>query len=608
MQKQEKKTYFKAPNSWTGELWKENEMPAHGYATYYLKVYVPSSQEKLALKIPPMGTASKLIINGTVLAEVGRVGKTEQQAEPAYKDIIVKVPDHKGELNIVFHISNFDYRKGGLWQAPALGFTDAVYQYKARKYQLEFFVFGSIFFMGFYHFGLFLFGFRNSLNIIFGSICLISAIRASSVGQYVIVDIFPSISWELLIRIEFISYFMFITITVFFIRGLFDKIFSKMAIKIITGVFIGLSFLTIFLPAKLSSYLIPFSQLATISSALYCFFVLSKEAHKKNLEAIIFMIGLSALTLALINDALFYSNIILSGSLFNFGLMLYFVTHSMILARRFSFAFFEVNRLTMKLQGSNATLEKKVLLRTERIENQKNELETKNKELQKLNVEKDGLISIIAHDLKAPFNRSKGLLNLLHSSGPLTKDQEEVINMIYKSTDQGFELISDLLLLYGENQLVQKKELINLNSLLKETTQAYKKLAAAKKIKLNVELERNTVMLNTDLGLFTRVLDNLLTNAIKFTDHGKNIFLKLSRDNAHICISVKDEGQGIPEEEHNLLFKRFQTLSPKPTGGEGSTGLGLSIVKQIMDELSGTVTVNSQSGKGSEFILKFPSW
>ncbi|MCG8391148.1 MAG: sensor histidine kinase [Cytophagales bacterium] len=600
------KVYFDMPSTWAGNNWAGEIMPGYGHATYYLRVQLDPAMSELAMKVPPMGTASRLIVNGEFIGEVGTVGDSEHSSIPKYRDVIYHLPHHEGTIDIVFHISNFHYRKGGLWQIPVLGTVEAIYKDKTAKYQLEFIVFGTILFMGLYHLGLYLYQFRSPLIVTFGLICFIMALRAASVGQYVLTDIFPNIPWGLLVKIEFISYFMVVALMAIFIRELFKDHLPMIATWIIAGTFIGASLFTIAVPIWISSHLIPFIQWATILSAVYIFYVLFKAALEKNREAVIFMVGIFILTTTLINDMLFYNNLITTGSYFAIGLGLYFFTHAMILARRFSYAFLEVKRLSYELQESNTTLEKKVYERTRQIETQNEQLTLKNEQLQKLDQEKDALISVIAHDLKAPFNRAKSLLALIKASGPLTKDQENITSMIHQSTDQGHELISDLLLLYGEKQVTHKKKKIDLEQLVAETGKVYKELATQKEITLHLQTPGTPVELTTDPHLLSRALDNLLTNAIKFTEHHKNIYLALTCDSRYVSIAVIDEGPGIPMEEHGLLFKKLQKLTPKPTDGESSTGLGLSIVKQLIEELSGSVEVESELGKGSTFTLKLP--
>jgi signal transduction histidine kinase len=114
-------------------------------------------------------------------------------------------------------------------------------------------------------------------------------------------------------------------------------------------------------------------------------------------------------------------------------------------------------------------------------------------------------------------------------------------------------------------------------------------------------------MAQTDQEYLTEIIDNLVSNAIKFSYADSSVSVKLECTSSYFEIAVQDQGQGILPEEMNLLFGRFQKLSAKPTSNESSTGLGLSIVKELAEQLDGTVSCHSQIGKGTCFTVKFKS-
>ena len=100
-------------------------------------------------------------------------------------------------------------------------------------------------------------------------------------------------------------------------------------------------------------------------------------------------------------------------------------------------------------------------------------------------------------------------------------------------------------------------------------------------------------------------MENLISNALKFSPSKRNVFIKITDEEEHVRISVKDEGPGIPDNEISDLFKKYHKLSPRPTGGEQSIGLGLSIVKKYVEVMQGKVWCVCENGKGSEFIVEF---
>jgi signal transduction histidine kinase len=221
--------------------------------------------------------------------------------------------------------------------------------------------------------------------------------------------------------------------------------------------------------------------------------------------------------------------------------------------------------------------------------------------------EKDGILGIVAHDLRAPFSNISGLARLFHLSGDVNKDQAEYLEKINYSIDKGNQLITDLLDISNfQNSKAEKPkfEEIHISSLFNELHEQHANTTREKGQKLEFKSFVN-VTFNTDKLLLWRILDNLISNAIKYSPEGKSINVKAAFERNCFRFIVQDEGLGFSDEDKKKMFGKFQRLSALPTGGEHSTGLGLSIVKMIVDKLNGTISVNSEVGRGSEFIIEF---
>lgn len=248
---------------------------------------------------------------------------------------------------------------------------------------------------------------------------------------------------------------------------------------------------------------------------------------------------------------------------------------------------------------------------------QKEELEKQNLKLNETNVtlenaiqEKDGLIGVVAHDLRSPLSKTTGLIKLISLTGPLNNDQREMVSMIGKVCDDGNVLIKDLLDLYALENEANGEELLEtigvdnyLNSLLTH----HQSKATEKKI--NIQLQKNIPQdfkITTNAGHLTRILDNLLSNALKFSNANTTVQLNADVLGSHLQFRIRDEGPGIKESERVQLFKKFKRLSARPTAGESSTGLGLSIVKTLVEKLKGDIEVESIVGKGTIFKVIIP--
>ncbi|MEQ8302932.1 MAG: tetratricopeptide repeat protein [Cyclobacteriaceae bacterium] len=265
-----------------------------------------------------------------------------------------------------------------------------------------------------------------------------------------------------------------------------------------------------------------------------------------------------------------------------------------------------------KLEQLNIEVEKQnksIAAQKEKIERQNQELSKKNQYLEELNYEKNSLMAIVAHDLKSPLNSIKGITGILPSAGSLNAEQQEFIGLIDNVVDSSRVLIQDLMDLSAlENKEIRVQfRPVRINELLRTCCSKYKAQAAQKGIGLTIqELADEHVIIQSDELFIERILQNLISNAIKFSESDTDIKIGSRIAEHALTFYVHDQGPGISDEEQKLLFKKFHKLSARPTRGEVSTGLGLSIVKVLMEELGGTMHVQSELGKGSIFTCSLP--
>ncbi|MCK4854513.1 MAG: HAMP domain-containing histidine kinase, partial [Bacteroidales bacterium] len=154
-----------------------------------------------------------------------------------------------------------------------------------------------------------------------------------------------------------------------------------------------------------------------------------------------------------------------------------------------------------------------------------------------------------------------------------------------------------------QKKINMKCEKTDLSIIINEVYKNMQESARHKNI--NVRLENPRTYGFVDINYLTQVFENLLSNAIKFSPRDKDVWIRVMEINGEIRVNFIDEGPGIAQDEMNRLFGKYQKLSAKPTGGEHSTGLGLSIVKKYVDVMGGRVWCESEPGKGSNFIVAF---
>lgn len=238
------------------------------------------------------------------------------------------------------------------------------------------------------------------------------------------------------------------------------------------------------------------------------------------------------------------------------------------------------------------------------------ELQKRNDELERLNALKDDFLGMAAHDLRNPL----GVISLWTESllagalGEMSDEQKKAGEVILKHTDAMLNLINDLLdiaaIESGKVKLDWKTGPVE--AVAKEIAESNQILAEKKGIALTYAGEPAIPSVKFDPRRIEEVLRNLVSNAIKFTPQKGSIRVAVSCDGKFVRTEVADTGCGIPPQEKQKLFQKFQKLSTKPTAGERGTGLGLAIVKKLVELHGGEVGVDSEVGKGSTFWFTIP--
>lgn len=237
------------------------------------------------------------------------------------------------------------------------------------------------------------------------------------------------------------------------------------------------------------------------------------------------------------------------------------------------------------------------------------ELQIKTKELSELNASKDKFFSIIAHDLKNPFNVLVSYTSILKTDIDLfTKEQlEQIMSDLNEASENGYNLLQNLLL-WTRSQ-TNRIHILKSNFILADVIKDVKSLAELNLIEkeqtLSIDIDPNLVVY-ADKDMIAVVLRNLVFNAIKFSDKGSAIYLRASLTGLNVRIDVADSGVGISDEHIRKLFVLDKNTSKLGTEGETGTGLGLVLCKEFVEKNDGLIWVESQLGKGSVFSFILP--
>lgn len=217
-------------------------------------------------------------------------------------------------------------------------------------------------------------------------------------------------------------------------------------------------------------------------------------------------------------------------------------------------------------------------------------------------------ISLVSHELRTPLTSMMGSLDLLSSGqlGSLTEQGQQVLNIGVKNAERLIRLINDILDLerIRSGKITMNLRLCNLADLMTQATEEMQ--ALANRSSIHLVTEPLNVLLTVDPDRIVQTLTNLLSNAIKFSQPDNQVWMQARLTISGICISVRDQGRGIPSHQLQTVFERFQQVDASDARQKGGTGLGLAICRNIVEQHGGKIWVESIVNQGSVFYIELP--
>lgn len=270
--------------------------------------------------------------------------------------------------------------------------------------------------------------------------------------------------------------------------------------------------------------------------------------------------------------------------------------------------FMNVYRKNLKEQKK---LNEQVALQNEQITLNTIDLEQAIEEMKLLNTEKNRMLGMVAHDLRGPIYNITGVLQLLEGSESFAQMNDadvQLVELIKRSCENALDVINDLLdaAHLDNGGLEIEKSDQQLAEIIRSTVRLYENRAHQKQITIEFSDPKEVITAFVSKEKMTRAVGNLLSNAIKFSHANSIIRIVLSEVNGHALISIADEGMGIPEKLRNAIYDKFTMAKRHGTEGEKPVGLGMSIVKQIVDAHNGRIWFDTEVNRGTTFYIEIP--
>jgi two-component system sensor histidine kinase/response regulator len=252
------------------------------------------------------------------------------------------------------------------------------------------------------------------------------------------------------------------------------------------------------------------------------------------------------------------------------------------------------NELLKQLTELNSTLEKKVEERT--------------LQLQEINDFQKAMIEMIVHDLKNPLSNILMFSQYIKTRSITEEKSKEIATLINTSGAHMAKMVENLLEIskIEQGKIVPDAVIFDVEPLIRQTIDDFAENAARKQIKIHFPMGPGNTTIYADPTRTKQVIENIISNALKFSEPEKAIDITLSPKENEVIFAVRDQGPGFTQEDKAKIFQKFSRLSAQPTGGEHSTGLGLSIVKKVVEIMGARIWFESEPGNGAVFYIAFP--
>ncbi len=357
------------PGYWNGLKIEETELGGKGYGTYRLTVLLSRPYPSLAVKIKDIQTAYTLFVNGEKVASAGTVGQNWRSSIPKYYPTVADFQTDRTKLDLVLHVSNYHHRKGGVWENIILGSETEIRKLREDTLVVEIFLIGCILIMGIYHLGLFLHRKKDRGSLFFGTFCMIIALRSMTTGERYLNIMLPELSWELVHKLEYASFYFAVPLFALFLHSVFAREYSKLILRIQQVIGYLFTLLVIITPGTIYTHSVQIYQAFTALSGIYFSYVIILAAIRRREGANFISLGFFFLFIITINEILHSNQIIHTGFYLPFGMFVFILSQAILISFRFSKTYEVVESQTLELIDTNNAYRKEISERKKLEEN-----------------------------------------------------------------------------------------------------------------------------------------------------------------------------------------------------------------------------------------------
>ena len=591
-QNQREASYFRFPHDWEGGEAQGQLLTAEGYATYHLMLQLPPHLTQIGLRLPYFYGWHRLFLNGELVHEGGRYRGSKQATSSDGSGFYVFYNVKNPTLHIVVQTASYQNAFGGSAESMTVGPVESIAHMQSFALSFDCFIISAIFFMAIYHGALFHMRRKDKSTLLFSMFCFLIAGRALAVGEGKIIHTLLGISGLWAWRAELITYYLGIPTITAFICALYPDETKKRLLYPslwLTGVS---SLVVLFTPSTLFTYTLPPIQLLTlVLIAVYSVFLIKAALHKRD-GAAIFLIGFSLLAGFSIIEIISLRFSISIPRVSSVGLYIFIFFQAALLAKRFNAAFRQVEQNEKRILKLNHELSEQERVRTMFFHNTSHELRTPLHGILAFgNMIRRGAYGTIPDRVGVNLEKIEKLAESLMV-------QVNTILDLAKSRKGEMKLINSIIPL---DEIMEEAAVIGEGLLIKAGNTTFTMTKG-----WNDE-EKETLV--GDREKIVTIIRNLMGNAFKFRDPDQtnDVALDLTKTSeGYLVITISDTGIGIDSHDHAVIFEEFRQLQGDVRRTYEGTGLGLAMVKTLVELMGGRIELTSTRGEGSCFTVRLP--
>ncbi len=550
--------YQTVPGTWD----ESGTYPGEGHATFRLNVLLPNIDE-YALKLPDIGTAYRLYIDGNLAASAGNAGENAATTIPGYAPTTVRFIPQTERVELIFHISNYDYRIGGIWLPVIFGTAKQIENLAERQGALDMLLFGAIVIIGLYNLGLFALRREDPSSLYLGLFCLLLALRLTTVGERYMTRV-VDLPFDTFVKLEYLSWMLAIAAFAGFLHAVVPKEFNKTAGIVMSACMAIGSTIVLFTDVSVYSHIVPVFQVVTIVCMIAGSVAFALAIIRRREGAIILTLAYAVLFYAVANDILVNAGIIDTVLLLNIGLLVFIFFQSMLISYRFTNSFKLIESQRASLAATNLKLQTQEKLR------RMAEVETQDLHRQIPMSIKMAMIEQLTDGLPAQLRQA-------------TSESRQASEQL---------ILKDLMLLTGKSD--QAKTTTHVAAVLQDIAKTDKTitLEPVSGIEKDQRLTADPVYLERMIGAVCEYLlhtgaSHINLDLLRDTTEAKSLFYGDLNANTYLVIGISADGlKDIGPESLEYMFSVENTLAQS---SRTNSGLGLSVAWNTVHEMGGSI-------------------